>query len=912
MVLSFYWLLLVEVLGLLAFPLTYRVFHSLPDRGWAFSKPLGLLLLSYGMWLIGLSQTVPNSRWSVLLALLVMALVAWVLGRGHWVELAAFFRREARIVLQMEAVFIGVFLAWVVLRGSISVVNHTEQPMDLMFLNAVVTSPHYPPNDPWLAGEPVSYYYFGYLMAGVLTMLSGLATSVAYNLSLAMTAALSALAAFGVVYNLVRLSRGSAAAGAWAGVGAAFLLLGASNLAGMLELARAAGVGGEEFWAGVGIQGFTAPAGPSASWVPGGVWWWFTASRVVPGAITEFPFFSFLLGDMHPHLMSLPFVLMVAALGIQVCLTPGLLTLAGLRREWALAAFVPLAVGALAAINFWDLPLGLALIGGALLLHTVGYPQEPERSISSSRRGIGWTLAAAAVSFGLLLVLLRTQALYAALVLLLIAILLLGALLVVMAPLFRRASALLAVMVGASWLLFFPFHMTFESSAYPWLLQGLLTRPLHLMLVWGVGGALTLVFLVMARSSIVESAGPWGSRFLISAAIGFAPLLFWLQPFWAVLGYEVVVLSAILQRLGFRWAGIDEAPLAIGSGMSRIAFLLLLVGLLLYDGIVRGEQGSVEAGSTAARLVVVLPMAMVTTVAIYGAWTLVQQRAAEASSRQGARGVAGEDASWASGGALAAVLGMLAIASTLIMGVELFHVVDSFGGELRRMNTIFKLYYQAWVLMAVVGGFGLYYVSVRWDLKRAAGRVGVTLWTMGLVLVLGAVLYYPLAASYSRLSDSSGFDLDGQAYLAASAPAELAAIQWVRDNLPRDAVVVEAAVVACDDTPRGCGDWTAAGRIAASTGRPTVLAWEQHELQWRSSSLRLGRRLDDVREIYETSDPRRAGELLEKYGAQYVVVGPREQSAYGLEGIAKFDQIGAAVFSANTQGSSITIFRLLP
>ena len=237
------WLLLLELLGLLAFPLAYRVFSRLPDRGWTLSKPLGLLLLGYGVWMLGLSNTIPNSRWSVLLVLVIVAALAYLASRGHWQQMVEFVRRRPYTVLASEALFLLLFLGWALFRAHVPDISHTEQPMDLALLNATVTSPHYPPNDPWLAGYGVSYYYLGYLMIGVLTMLSGAAVSVAYNLGLVTVASLGGLAAFGIVYNLVRLSRGSERGALFAGAGAAFLLLIASNLEGTLEMARAAGAG---------------------------------------------------------------------------------------------------------------------------------------------------------------------------------------------------------------------------------------------------------------------------------------------------------------------------------------------------------------------------------------------------------------------------------------------------------------------------------------------------------------------------------------------------------------------------------------------------------------------------------------------------------------------------------------------
>ena len=145
------------------------------------------------------------------------------------------------------------------------------------------------------------------------------------------------------------------------------------------------------------------------------------------------------------------------------------------------------------------------------------------------------------------------------------------------------------------------------------------------------------------------------------------------------------------------------------------------------------------------------------------------------------------------------------------------------------------------------------------------------------------------------------FELNGQAYLSRSAPAELMAIEWIRDNTARDAVVVESAVAPCSGNKLGCSDFTEAGRISASTGRPTVVGWEQHELQWRNASAEVFARRAHVRTIYETTDVAESARLLERYGADYVVVGPRERQMYAADGLAKFDSMGELVFDADVR-----------
>src|SRR5262249_28681467 len=138
---------------------------------------------------------------------------------------------------------------------------------------------------------------------------------------LASTAALAASAAFGLGFNIVASrARATITAAIVTGLGAALLLAIIGNLEGLLEFGRANGVGAASFYRHMGIANL-AEAHRSTTWYPTddtSYWWWWRATRISPdaGSIPEFPFFSFLLGDLHPHVMAIPFVLTAVALAI--------------------------------------------------------------------------------------------------------------------------------------------------------------------------------------------------------------------------------------------------------------------------------------------------------------------------------------------------------------------------------------------------------------------------------------------------------------------------------------------------------------------------------------------------------------------------------------------------------------------
>jgi uncharacterized membrane protein len=218
-------------------------------------------------------------------------------------------------------------------------------------------------------------------------------------------------------------------------------------------------------------------------------------------------------------------------------------------------------------------------------------------------------------------------------------------------------------------------------------------------------------------------------------------------------------------------------------------------------------------------------------------------------------------------------------------------VRDEFdGSDLYRMNTVFKLGYQAWLLLAIASACALAWAGA-W-LPRRAWPPWAAL--TAILLLLAAV--YPYAGTYAR---KGGFaaspSLEGLAWLRPSAPGDPAAIDWLRTHTPGSAVVLEA--VGPDYSEFGYA------RISTFTGRATVLGWGGHEVQWDHQP---GNREADVKALYTTSDLDQARALIDRYGVGYVVFGPIERTTYGDAGLAKWDRLGAKVFDRD----GTTIWRL--
>jgi len=377
------WLLFVELLGLLAFPLSFALFRSLNDRGYIFAKTMGILLFVWLTWiLVNLRLPPPLPRFftfrTMLVALALLGLGALALARHQRKEMLDFVKERWGLVALNEALFLAFFFAfWLIRRGNPDLWHPAmggEKPMDFAYLNAVIKSTVFPPYDPWFAGGYLNYYYFGQIIVGALVKFTGIVPWVAYNLAIPLLFALTAMGAFSVVYNLVSKGGGKGLRGPIYGLLGALFVAVVGNLGEVVVLAeglgRLSGLQIESALPGlVGLVGILTGLGKWLRGTPIPIpinWWYWNASRVMQkGEINEFPFFTFLYADLHAHLIALPFALLALAIALNWALDKG----KG-RRFWTLGACLAsaLVAGELWVNNTWDYPTYLLVIGAGMAI----------------------------------------------------------------------------------------------------------------------------------------------------------------------------------------------------------------------------------------------------------------------------------------------------------------------------------------------------------------------------------------------------------------------------------------------------------------------------------------------------------------------------------------------------------------
>ena len=892
------WWVMMQVVGLALLPLCLTLFRRLPDRGYGLSKPFALLLVGYLFWIFVLLG-LPNITSSIWLVLTLFASGSAYLFWRRRDELLTFVRQHLWLIGATEALFFLAFVIAAYLRSFVPEITGTEKPMDFMFLNAITHAQSFPPPDPWLAGESVSYYYFGYLLVSVMTRLSGLATSIGYNLGLAMIVALTVTAAFSLVYNLAASREQHATEGGpgspgtgfspralWRpmvfGLVAALLLAVMGNLEGLLEWLAAHHIGGDGFWSWLNIQNAELVPYESSRWFPDQFWFWFRATRVIEASdglfgIHEFPFFSFLLGDLHPHVMSIPFILLALGAAFALLRSEGPLDLVyWLERPlWLVALAVML--GGLAFLNTWDMPTIMFVILLVALL----------RNRLLAERW-SWGLLLDSIGFAL--------------------------------PLFI-----------AAFLAYLPFFFGgFDSQASGFSAdpsQG--TRLFHALLIWGPFAVLVLPY---AAWRLMRGGGEIAGPAVLALALPLGIVGVWL--IWDGLEFILGWLPNIV-HLNDASGGFWERISARGSHWLTVPVLGASLSLLVL-ALVR------EVGAA-------------------------KDSAEEHLSHIFA-------------------LGAAAVAALLILGAEFFFIQDQFNS---RMNTVFKLYYQAWLLLSIAGGFVLYELARSWPVQAmprprsvafdaslgnwslgevavvtasfggaVAGIVlmretvlgliivgalvgagllfvssaaGVLLWRAAArqpsvdassgalswravwagaaaVLLLSAFVY-PITATFERTAASVDGELraferprnlNGLAYLQKDNPDEYAAIQWLleRDGQP---VIAEAI---------GEGYHTETSRVSGVTGLPTILGWPGHESQWRGGYDDQAGRPEDLQQLYTSPDTDAVKSVIQKYDIRYVFVGPAERGAYGQVSVSENELFERVFPEEGVEPGEVVIYRV--
>ncbi|QQG44507.1 MAG: hypothetical protein HYW86_01150 [Candidatus Roizmanbacteria bacterium] len=308
------WYLYLFVIGIVFFPLIRSILPNFFDEGYAFSKTLGIIFLSYTAFILGLTKIAPFTQLTLITVLLLFAVVNVYL----WIKKSYVFNKEKiGIFILEELIFIASLLFLTYVRGQEPSVRGLEKFMDFGFINSIVKSQYFPPLDMWLSADPqkpqgyfINYYYFGHLTGAFLIKLTNTLPTVAYNLILATIFAQGMTLAFSLAGNCIAFVQqhvlGFNKIKKLPLIAFGFLGSFVVNLSGNLHTIYlfTTGYPNENpipFWK------IISNYNPTKYWYP-------NATRFIPFTIHEFPAYSYVVADLHGHVFDIPFVLLTLAL----------------------------------------------------------------------------------------------------------------------------------------------------------------------------------------------------------------------------------------------------------------------------------------------------------------------------------------------------------------------------------------------------------------------------------------------------------------------------------------------------------------------------------------------------------------------------------------------------------------------
>jgi YYY domain-containing protein len=904
------WLAVLAVLTAAATPLAAFLLSPLPDRGSGLGLPVAIGVLGVASYWVG--QVAFGWAGIVVALLVVLAGSAFALARGY--------APERGPAVEAFVVFVVGFLFVVAIRAADAAADPYagEKMLDFGLLATLYRAPALPPEDMWFAGERLQYYYGGHMIAAQLGRLTRTAPAYAYNLALAAYYGLTVAAAYGLARSLA-LARGISPRRA--GALGAVLVGVASNLStparGLILLVQhlqrpitfqgpvdvllaplrvlflvvpndtVRVVSPEDGGRFVEVLGYQF-SGLAVSADGFGYW---AASRVIPWTINEFPLFAYLNGDLHAHMMSPPLLLVAVAFAFAYWRAP---PEAVWRRRASLLVAAPALGGLLAVVNTWSFPS----VAGIVALTTAFAAAHPVTVLPAP---VADRVRAIADASRLHEEVTR------------------GAVAVVLAGVVGALSVAFAL----------PFFSGATSGQYPALLPDR-SSLVGLVLVHGAFLLVTVAYF-LDRSRVDRDALETGLLTGVIAVIAVGALAVgWLPESlfvpWLPADLLVVAAAGVLAAAALSNSLRDRALVAGG--------VLALVAFAAYHG---SQVAFVGAGGAALFAVAAAAFAD------------------ESPARRAAVGVAVAVAvlggvAWVLDATVLVVVAPVLFAgmvllrlrrdvgfeAVLVLGatglvtlVEFLYVAERAGPG--RLNTVFKLYWQVWVMWGVAGGVMLADVASRawprWLVRPALARAptasgrttsadggtdastdggrddsGGVDWgrvlrvgsTVGaVVLVLSLSLYGGFAVvghfqanpSAHWVCGATGEDgagewtLDAKDWSEECYPDQAAAITWLNDRDGRP-VVVEAPTVGQYLYGANSPASGLVSGVSSHTGLPTVAGWA-HAANYHTQA-EWDARIAHVETIYESADANERAAVLREYGVSYVYVGPNERSRYDV------------------------------
>ncbi len=340
------WFFALLLIGSAFLPTTFSLFSSFKDKGYVFSKILGMAILSYVVFVLGLLKVLPFSFPTIVGSLMILALLNYYLSRNK--NIIQTIRNNWKIFIFEELLFLITLFFWSFVRANNPDIFGLEKFMDFGFLNSILRSTYFPPKDMWYTPLPINYYYFGHLVTAVVTKLTQIPSYISFNLMLATIFALSFSSAFSIGMNLFPEIKSKLIQIAAGFLTAALLTFG-GNLTTVYAFFKAyiPQDSPVPFWT-LPFKPFDFPNN----------YWYPNATRFIPFTIHEFPIYSFVVSDLHGHVLDIPFVLLMIAMALSIIFEKRI-------RTWHIF-IISFLLAVMYMTNAWDGLIYLLLSGAVI------------------------------------------------------------------------------------------------------------------------------------------------------------------------------------------------------------------------------------------------------------------------------------------------------------------------------------------------------------------------------------------------------------------------------------------------------------------------------------------------------------------------------------------------------------------
>ncbi len=811
------WYLLIQLLAFAAMPLKYSVFNNLRDKGYGFSKVLGIFLFTWINWMLvsaGIIKFYQVNLWVLFAGLAAASAYVYVKNRQ---EVIQYIREKHRHILITETIFLAAYMFFIYIKLYCPDIHNISghgyngggEPMGMAYLSGIFNDVVFPPHDPWLSGFTLNYYYWGQLMLATLTKFLGYMPAVTYNLSLAALFSLAFICAFTIGYNLTGKYR--------YGIFSGFLVAMAGNFHALEFIYDAIIRPGNLQHALSNILRFQF------------IW---DATRIYPHpVITELPFFSYLYGDLHAHNIVIPLTLLALGLVLNILKEPNksmnvLNSMGGDKLSKIISVFMlSLALGSMLTINTWNFPPVFILIAagfaGLFIMLVKNYKKPGLKNTAAN-----------------LLI----------------------------------AGGILAGVTALAYVLFLPFHLNF-TSPYKAAVRMMRETPAGIYTMFkffSIFFFLILMYVYFIWEKGMEGFAAKTGIFKIRKKITMKKLLRHADRVYEKITGSAVLLTkvivVVLTAGGFIYFAAVRPPFAALLIMAVTVLWMLvksrdaeevftLSAVFVAIGIIWGTELFVVADG---RMNTVFKFYMV-------AWTFLG-----AVSPYFLFKFAREYAKKLKTGKKERLPGML-----IITGAVLAAVIGMFFLRAAGRAGLFE---GVFVAVAAVSPLVFLFFKNRAGKITLYSAMVFILVPLVLYPFLSAFIKMNICSSgFSQKPRINGLAYMGKMEGRRGSVRDFnrydyGAIQWINNNFKKIEPVLEAP---------GKKMYTGVSRISIFTGMPTLVGWGYQVGQQSGRGVQVSRRYGAADRIYSSDNMKEALEEIKKYGIKYIYAGPIENKLYG-------------------------------